>query len=769
MAKQQNELAKQGHLEWLYEMHLRGATLPEDKLILLREQGYLHVNSPTYHAAAARERDKFKPLALDYSVKHENEIEADKYVDIVTGDQPDIVTEEQYKVQREQGEYLYEGGRKITSADWKPASILEHTKEFIEWVNSINSGFQNMKPYKPFLLYCQQAEQWLAENDDITQYHDVESRRDYRRREHKRNNENSLYFLNRYLKLLDGNLVSGDNDYDATLTHKVIAFLFDCGYSLMIGKGRQIAMTSTIGGLALKRMIYEKDYFIKYIAQDDRKVEEIFQQKIKYPFTQLPDMMKFAVANFAQDKFVIGESDKKGGYSEPNNSILVAPPSAGAINGGSPNLVLVDEAGFIKLLGNMLAEARPTMFRMDKVTKKLRMMRQLIVWGTGGEMDKGGKAYETEYSALMKSWQKKEFQSGIIPLFFDWTCRPGMTPEFYESEKQVYYSKVGPDAEVWKVKFHQHYPTTWEDMFLTSAKTLFSPLFINDNIKRIREIPHVHRAQYGFFEPIYDTTRPMPEGFDIPYAIIGAKFVPTDDTDGRATTIIFSHPKEGWKKRYYQGTDPIAHDNGLSKMSSSIWDARWNTIAAVMNYRDPNYKYVFLQSMLLGIYYDVEKKMNVKEVIEANLGMAYRQYKEDRGLNRTLVFNEELPEYLRSSGTLIGIDNRHARSKMIIDKMFEMIQAYGERICIEELFIQLKTFVCKITEGGRETWEPLDKKHNRDDILFSATFGYICRIAYSHLHPEHVNEIKEKKKVKYVNVYDKNFNLSRVPVVVKHQ
>ncbi len=159
----------------------------------------------------------------------------------------------------------------------------------------------------------------------------------------------------------------------------------------------------------------------------------------------------------------------------------------------------------------------------------------------------------------------------------------------------------------------------------------------------------------------------------------------------------------------------------------------------------------------------------MKELLETNIGLAYRNYKENKALDDSLVLNTELPLYLQTgSGNKVGIDNRQNRTKLIIDKMYELFSTFGERMYIEEIFMQLTTFVCTITDSGKDTWGPADKKHYRDDVLFACTFAYICSICFSEYHP--ISEESEKsaaKKVVYKTKYDDNWNLIRVPTIVK--
>ena len=411
-----------------------------------------------------------------------------------------------------------------------------------------------------------------------------------------------------------------------------------------------------------------------------------------------------------------------------------------------------------------MKQARPTMFVMDEDTKKLEVARQIVVWGTGGEMDKGGKAYEDEFYDAKKKWDEGHFSNGIIPIFLDWTTRPGITRDYYNKEKQV-YTITGPEKEARAVEFKQTYPATLQDMFLTSHKLLVGPDWINEQFERIKKASIDFRPILGTMEPIYDYNVPADDNSDTPWKIIGANFIPLDEVKDdlkNASVMILSHPKKNWKNRYYKGTDPISTDNGHSNMSSSIYDAHYNCPVAVLNYRSPNHKETFLQCFLLGLYYDTRDlgdKQGVSELVESNIGQGYIDYVESKGYTRSLVYNKELPMPLQGGQALIGIDNRSNRSKMIIIKMHELIVTYGEKIFFRVYYEQLMTFVCKLTATG-ETWEPADKKKHHDDVLFGGAFSYICAGIYAHKTPVNTTTVaqrtaKKKKKL----IWDSEGNL----------
>ena len=759
-AKEKNEIVRSNRLDFLFDLYQREISLSPEDVELLKKHNYIEEKK------IPGPKKSFTPLILDPRVKSKRAIEADKFIDIV-GDDKDakkiqIVSEETFGKLTETTNYKFEGSLDIIAEDWLPVSKIEHEKDFVAWIDSINSGFQKMVPYGKFSLYLQQASTWYAENGSMSDKYTVEDQKAYAFQEMRRCKENTLYFLNKYLILKEGDMSSGARVYDAKPVHEVICYLFDCGYSFMMGKPRQIAATSTLGGCALKKIVFNKNLFLKFITQDKETGIEIFEDKIKFPFGELPEWMKPEVSNDRDNLFRLSRKTKKGTKKGINSKLQVVAPSVSAVNGGSPQVVMIDEAGYIGILGKMMKEARPTMFMQNPETKKLEMKRQIVVWGTGGEMDKGGKAYEEEFSQALKNWNERIFSSGIIPIFFDWTTRPGITKEFYDTEKSV-YTTDGPDRDEKLVQFRQTYPSIVEDMFLTSAKTLVSIDYINRNIERIRDIPHIAKPQKGFFEPIFDESRPAGENDDVPFAVTGAIFIPTEDDDPRVSCTIFMHPYKNWINRYYAGTDPIATDNGYSNMASAIFDAYYNTISAIVNYRDSNHKFTFLQTMLLGIYYGTSNNDDgrVKELIESNIGTAYMDYVETKGYYNSLVYRTELPPYMQGGSSVLGIDNRGARTRFIINKIFEFIQSYGDRVCIDTFFIQLRTFICTITENGTETWGTADKRKYHDDVLFAVVFSYICSLSYAHLTPREIKSEADRFALKYELYRDASGNLSR--------
>jgi len=780
-----NKIVSEGHLDFLEKLHREGYPLKNDQLEILTRGGRLSVKDQDLDIISIKDHvDKNElPASGNKSIQ---EHEADKYVVIVDEDDLEkrwdkkpvsIAEHEAYDKLQEGSLFHYHTEKEITKADWMPSSVTDHTQEFVLWINSINAGFQGMIKYDKFRKYCQQAKNWIDEPRTPDSRMDRDTLIEHRKNEIRRCKTNTLYFLDRYLMLKEGDNKTGDMKYLSKPAHKVICYLMDCKYSLMVGKGRQMAASSTFGGCALAKILFNRNFFLKFIAQDDVKGKEIFNDKIKYPFTQLPTWMMPTVANDPESRIRFRAKGKRKGEKKGLNSeIHVVPPSVGAINGGSPQCVFIDEAGYIGMLGKMIKEARPTMFKVNEETGKLDHTRQIVIWGTGGtedgEVKRKTKSYEVEYLDCADHWEKKDFHYGIVPIFFDWTARPGITKKMYLQEKRS-YTKEGPEKEASLIQFRQHYPSTIKDMFLTTGKLLVDATWISEQMDKIREAKALYKTKKGYFEPIYDTSSPTTEGSDVPFKIIGATFIPLDDTIdemSRASVEIFVEPDKVWRNRYYQGTDPIANDTGYSNMSSAIFDAHFNTISAVVNFRVSDVKYTFLQCMLLGVYYNTDpSKVSVPELLESNIGTSYAHYKEAKGnkFAKSLVHRKELMDHLQGGGSVIGIDNKGNRATAIINKMHDLVKSYGTKIYIMDFFRQLETFTCTVSQKGAVTWGVSDKRQFQDDVLYSCVFAYICKESFSHRAPYSVGSNIDRYKVMNKLVRSSDGTLSRVPTRVK--
>ncbi len=657
----------------------------------------------------------------------------------------------------------------ISTEEWKPShEEFQYPKSFVDWIDSINSGWQNKKEFKPFSLYCDQAKQWLEDKTTILDFDNEEDQYDWLFQEIQRCKDNTLYFCNKYGFIKEDKSQGGMLKYSAWEAQEVLLFLFDCGYSMMIGKARQIGFTTTMCLAGMKRVNLNKSYFIKFVTHSESKGIEIFRDKVKWTYTKIPEYIAQDVKNWTDKVMSFDKKGQKKGRDEGGASrFQVDSPQVDAINGGSPSAVFVDEIGLFDIFGEMMREGRPALFKYNPDTGKMTMQQQFMAWGTGGEMDKGGSVFESEFKMCLKQWQEGNYEYGIIPLFFNAYARRGVTDRHINNERKAYLALEGTKkGEIAKVQFHQHYPITVDDMFLRKSRTLVPIHLCNQRLSDIygKETP----IEYGYFEPILDMSQTTPDLMTT-HRIVGAEWVPTKGREDISTTsVIVHHPPQGeiWKNRWYQGTDPINSETGHSMMSSAIWDAYTNCVSSVVFHRDRKFKQTYLQVLLQSLYYDQSKRGGVKELIENNIGDMHLDFQEIHGFRNKFTAMTQLPDYFHThSGKWFGISNKANTAPRIIAKTEEMIDTYAERIDIPWIWEQLKTFVEKdlrsSTSHRQTRYQAADARYDYDDAIFSITFAYINAQSHARYEPENVKTINSTKNVitKYVQSKETNYRM----------
>jgi len=645
----------------------------------------------------------------------------------------------------------------IKKEDWlaHDGNPLLPNKQFIEWVDSQLSGVSHAIYNEQYEIYKLQAKRWMQDTRRYSDCNTPDERKKFFARERNRCIMNSLYGLNRYLWMKEGEVDSGKLKFEAWENQAVVLWVLDCGFSSIIGKLRQTGFTTFILGRAEMRARLKRNYFIKFITENVKKAEEIFESKLKFAYSEQPEYMKVTVHNDTGQKFSYMFKDGKGVIKGSNSSVVVEAPYKTAINGGQPNEVLVDECGNISILTPMINEGRPALFWLNPKTGEWEMKRQLVAFGTAGDMDKGKGQFESEYMAAVNAWRERDFQHGLVPIFIDAFSKPGITREKYETEKRSYYRKANgvQGSEKFKIQFHQHYPVSIEDMFLRSSETLIPIGEIVEQINNIYALPE--QPQYGYMVPIYDQSQPTPDLY-FPFRVVGAAFKPTRIEDDQATVIVVRPPQDGWKNRYYQGTDPISSVTGNSDMASSIQDVLLNEVSAIMKFRSRDHNYCFAQASLLGIWYNTR----MPELIESNIGQTYIDFKKIHRLGR-IVRNDQLPIVFRTSTGGEGISKKSHNAPYILNETREIVEHYAEGIKIIPFWLQLKTYVKKDGVNGYVSYSTEDAKLYRDDVIDAVTYGKINAKAHSRLNPENAAEeakrTEKKKKLRYR--YDENFNL----------
>ena len=234
--------------------------------------------------------------------------------------------------------------------------------------------------------------------------------------------------------------------------------------------------------------------------------------------------------------------------------------------------------------------------------------------------------------------------------------------------------------------------------------------------------------------------------------------------DDRTTCVVFKHPEKNWSYRYFMGTDPINSETGKSKMASTVWDSVADCPVCVINWRVQKFKEVYLQCLLMGMYYDSGSD-TLKELVESNIGDMYVDFLETHGQGRRLAGNSDLPKYLQSpSSKWWGIANRANTAGKITNRIIEMIDVHHKNIFILWFWLQCKTFVEKPLKGNslvrQSRFQAADLKYDYDDVIFSTVFSNICATAFERYEPKEIfNPNGIRKHRRYVQNRETNFKL----------
>lgn len=649
-------------------------------------------------------------------------------------------------------------GRVIHREDWKPERPELHTRdaEFRRFISSHIPRFDCIIPYKPFYLYTEQALRWLAEGETWQDY-EGEEQRQFVIQEFERIDENKLYGAIKYGYIKDDVMPGGWRKYDASTPQAMLYYLMDAVFSGELGKGRQAAITSSIELYDALTMLTKASYKGVLVTDDveftgKNIFADKFQACIQILTLKNPWMKPAKTPNWASKKVThawsVGTS-KEQQRTFSSDYTLAASNETQTINGTTPSMVRFDECQNISTYQDIKLEARPTMLaNMDGI---MRVVRQIWAWGTGSRKQTGGGAFENEYKSTLAKWLKGEDTSTFVPLFFDRTCRPGITDRDYIREYEFYMSTqedgmTGMTKEERLAVFYSAYPNKPEDMFLTSHRTIVPAMIISEAQDRIITFCHNKGLPVkGRFEPVLNNSVPMPEGSWYPAKVVGAKWVPLPPDDHTAPCKMFmDRPQKPWAHRFFHGTDPIQSSGGSSKFASAIWDRVGvvsmqsgqrifhPTVSCILNDRTVRVEECFNQSILMGMYYANHGQRACMEVFEVNRGEAYENWKKSPifGLESSLWYRRALPSKYQGGNHMFGIDMKNnsansRKSHLFLD-IVRFVNEHGKGVWFYEYWTQLHNI--EVGENPRTRameFGTMNKNAYNDDIVFAVQYAYM--------------------------------------------
>ncbi len=633
-------------------------------------------------------------------------------------------------------------------------------KEFRKFILSGIPRFDKLIAYEPFYLYCEQARRWNEQTmaHDFGDHPDAGSRLYFVKEEGRRMRFSKLYGANRYGYVKEDNLPGGRRKYAASTPQALLAFLMDMKVHEVLLKGRQAAITSSQMLFANFEMILKPSYSGVFVVhKKDGSGKKIFRDKHQRGIQYFPKWLTQELdvsKGFATERTILDFNPGKGKMDKLKDAswfTLLSSEDSVVLNGQTPTQSFFDEAPMISGLQKLIGEIDPTLYQLNPETGELELVRNIYVWGTGSSNNATDGAFESLFSSTLDAFTSGKDTGAWVPLFFDWTCRPGITRDFYVKQKQTYMRGMNDETKGLTEKerlslFNAHYPSEPADAFLSAHKTLYPSELIKKQKRRIMDECHGRGLEPRpvRFHPVFDETTPLPKGAYWPFKCKGATVEFLDPDDETAPAMMLFDRKPNFANRYFQGTDPIQNDGGFSRFSSvirdraahrSVLDGQSITTpcpaVCVLNHRSAFPEEVFAQCVLMGMYYANHGQHACMELVEINAGKAYVDFKSgpDFDLSSSLVLRAALPQVYRGGNHVYGIDlkgGRNSRKEYLYYDITKLLREEGHNLWYYSIWSQVQNIAVSSKPDGSVQWGTVSKNTVNDDMVYGLAYAEVC-------------------------------------------
>lgn len=475
--------------------------------------------------------------------------------------------------------------------------------------------------------------------------------------------------------------------------------------SILILKGRQQGFTTAITAYQLACSLTQRNFEGITLADESSNTEAIFQNKAKYVYNQLPDVIK------PTEKF----NNKRQLLFEKLNSSWSADTATKDVGRSRTiNFLHGSEAAFWR----------------DGISK--------ILAGLGEALTKSSiKIYETTangFNDFREMWKSGEY----INVFYEWWRTPEYRIEFaskqtkdnflervekreewiYERLRWLKYVKNLEDEQLWwyylkykkmldKDLIKQEYPCTPDEAFLTSGNCVFDTDKI---ITRIDEAPKPLKT--GYFEYDYDDTLPAYGAINPttnkPYEknkISNIKWV----NDSKGYIKIYQLPNTPRITKYGIGGDTAGE--GSDFFTGHVLDARTGVQVAVLKHQMDADLYS-KQMYCLGMYYKqaligIESNFDsfpIKELVRLGYPNLYIREREDKN---TGIYEKSY-----------GFRTTSVTRPVIISKLIQIVRDEIELINDIDTLKEMLVFI-KNEKGRAEAQEG-----EHDDLVMGLAIAY---------------------------------------------
>lgn len=371
-------------------------------------------------------------------------------------------------------------------------------------------------------------------------------------------------------------------DFIDTLNQAIAAF--EAGIitdiSLVILKGRQQGFTTVVTALQLAYSITHKNFQGFTLADNSDNSEAIFQNKAKFPYSQLPDALK------PSEKF---NNRRQLLFEKINSSWAVDTATKNVGRSRTVNFFHGSECAFwkdgIAPIQGALGEAfTKNCIKIYESTANGYNDYQKM-WDSGAHINCFYEWWKTkEYTTIFRNEDIMQDFLHQIDTKKDWIWDRlrWLRDEKHLEPEQLYWYWNKYDKYLDKDLIKQEYPCTPQEAFLLSGKNVFDTAVI---LERLSKLPKVLKV--GYFRYDYDGLR-----------ISNVRWV----NDRNGYIKIYQLPNTPTVTEYCIGGDTAGSDSGDDFFTGHVLDAKTGVQVAHLKHQFDADQYT-RQMYCLGLYF----------------------------------------------------------------------------------------------------------------------------------------------------------------------
>lgn len=497
--------------------------------------------------------------------------------------------------------------------------------------------------------------------------------------------------------------------------------------SLLILKGRQQGFTTLVTAYQLSCSILNRNFQGFTLADKSDNSEAIFQNKAKYPHSQLPDTLK------PTEKF---NNRKQLLFEKINSSWAVDTATKDVGRSRTVNFFHGSECAFwkdgIASIQAALGEAfTKNCIKIYESTAKGYNDYQKM-WDSGVHINCFFEWWKTkEYRIIIPTEEMKEEFIKNIDSKTDWifTRLKWLRDDKKLEIEQLYWYYKKYEGYIDKELIKQEYPCTPREAFLLSGANVF------DTEKLLKRIDELNKPlKTGYFTYKYDGNK-----------ITDIKWV--NDKNGYIN--IYEVPNSPKTTKYCIGGDTAGE--GSDYFTAHVLDAKTGKQVAVLKQQFDADLYV-KQIYCLGRYYSTPTQYGIKEEaligIEANFdSFPIRELTRLGYMNQYV--REKIDEYTGKTEKRFGFKTTSITRPTIISSLIEMVREHTELLNDKDTLEELLTIVRN--EKGRI--EAPEGGH--DDQMMGLAIAYEIRNQVTFIQesinvsPQYHFNIEKKQETRY--------------------